>query len=247
MEQHPFEEAAEGRGRALSRRDLLAATGGVVLAGSLAGNAAHGARGSAAAKPKRGGTFRLGVTGGGAKDFIDGQSITTKPDQARLTSGWETLLSYDRNYKLGTDALAAEATQDNAKQWTIRLKGGIEFHNGKTLSADDVIYSLRRIADPKNKLFGSAGLASVDLAKLKKMDKLTVRMPLQDGGLDDRRAARPVLQRHRPRRLLAHQQAEVGRHGPVHHHELLARPPERAQPQPELLAHAGSRTSTASG
>ena len=54
------------------------------------------------------------------------KSIPTKPDQARLTSGWETLLSYDRNYKLGTDALAAEATQDNPKQWTIRLKGGIE-------------------------------------------------------------------------------------------------------------------------
>ena len=179
MEQHPFDETAEGRGRALSRRDLLAATGGVVLAGSVLGNAGTSFAADSAAKPKRGGTFRLGVTGGGAKDFIDGQSITTKPDQARLTSGWETLLSYDRNYKLGTDALAAEATQDNAKQWTIRLKGGIEFHNGKTLSADDVIYSLRRIANPKNKLFGSAGLASIDVAKLKKMDKLTVRMPLK--------------------------------------------------------------------
>ena len=80
-----------------------------------------------------------------------------------MTSGWETLLTYDRNYKLGTDGLAEEATQDNATQWTIRLKDGIEFNNGKTLSADDVIYSLRRIADPKNKLFGSAGLGTVDV------------------------------------------------------------------------------------
>jgi peptide/nickel transport system substrate-binding protein len=105
MEQHPFEDAAEGRGRVLSRRELLAVTGGAVLAGSLAGDTASALAASVAAKPKRGGTFRLGVTGGGAKDFIDGQSITTKPDQARLSSGWETLLSYDRNYKLGTDAL----------------------------------------------------------------------------------------------------------------------------------------------
>ena len=177
MAQHPFEEANESINRGLSRRELLAAGGGVVLASGLAGPAAS-AFAAGAAKPKRGGTFRLGVTGGGAKDFIDGQSITTKPDQARLTSGWETLLSYDRNYKLGTDALAQEATQDNAKQWTIRLKSGIEFNNGKTLGADDVIYSLRRIANPKNKLFGSAGLASIDLNALKKMDKLTVRMKL---------------------------------------------------------------------
>ncbi|MDX6631826.1 MAG: peptide/nickel transport system substrate-binding protein [Gaiellales bacterium] len=179
MEQHPFEETSEGRGGSLSRRDLLAATGGVVLAGSLAGNAASALAAGTAAKPKRGGTFRLGVTGGGAKDIIDGQSITTKPDQARLTSGWETLLTYDRNYKLGTDGLAEEATQDNAKQWTIRVKDGIEFNNGKTLSADDVIYSLRRIANPKNKLFGSAGLGNVDVAGLKKMDKRTVRMKLK--------------------------------------------------------------------
>ena len=157
MEQHPFEETSEGRGR-------------VALPPRTPGRDRRRRPGRqprrqrrprpsprSAAKPKRGGTFRLGVTGGGAKDFIDGQSITTKPDQARLTSGWETLLSYDRNYKLGTDGLAEEATQDNAKQWTIRLKSGIEFNNGKTLSADDVIYSLRRIANPKNKLFGTRG------------------------------------------------------------------------------------------
>jgi peptide/nickel transport system substrate-binding protein len=178
MEQYPFEDTAEGRRGALSRRELLAAGGGVVLAGSLAGNAAS-AFAASAAKPKRGGTFRIGVSGGGATDIIDGQSIKIKPDQARLTSGWETLLSYDRNYKLGTDGLAEEATQDSAKQWTIRLKSGIEFNNGKTLSADDVIYSLRRIANPKAGLFGTAGLAAVDVHGLKKMDKLTVRMHLK--------------------------------------------------------------------
>jgi peptide/nickel transport system substrate-binding protein len=178
MAQDPMEEALEGGGRGLSRRELLAATGGVVLAGSLAGNAAS-ALAAESAKPKRGGKFRIGVSGGGATDIIDGQSIKIKPDQARLTSGWETLLSYDRNYKLGTDALAEEATQDNAKQWTVRLKSGIEFNNGKTVSADDVIYSLRRIGNPKAGLFGTAGLAALDLARLKKMDKLTVRIPLK--------------------------------------------------------------------
>ena len=42
--EHPFGEAAEGTGQALSRRAFLAATGSVVLAGSLAGNAAARAR-----------------------------------------------------------------------------------------------------------------------------------------------------------------------------------------------------------
>ena len=51
MEQHPFDEAAEGRGGSLSRRELLAATGGVVLAGSLAGNAASALAAGSARSP----------------------------------------------------------------------------------------------------------------------------------------------------------------------------------------------------
>jgi hypothetical protein len=49
----PFGEAAEGRGAALSRRDLLAATAGVDLAGSLAGNAATALAAGTGAKPER--------------------------------------------------------------------------------------------------------------------------------------------------------------------------------------------------
>jgi hypothetical protein len=66
MAQHPFEEAHEGGGRGLSRRELLAATGGVVVAGSLAGSAGTAFARSTAPSAKKGGVFRLGVTGGGA-------------------------------------------------------------------------------------------------------------------------------------------------------------------------------------
>src|SRR4029078_9349852 len=45
---------------------------------------------------------------------------------------------------------------------------------GKTLTADDVIYSIKRILNPKEGLFGAAGLASIDANKLKKMDANTV-------------------------------------------------------------------------
>ena len=179
-----------GRG-GLSRRDLLVGAGTVVLAGGLAACGGSGGSSSAATSgggstaagtPKRGGNFRLGVTGGGASDIIDGQSIVTKPDQARLAASWETLVAYDDQYKLqiggNEGGLADELTQDSSKQWTVRLRQGIEFNNGKTLSADDVIYSINRILDPKAGLFGAAGLSSVDAKNLKKMDDLTVRIPL---------------------------------------------------------------------
>jgi peptide/nickel transport system substrate-binding protein len=170
--------------RAFSRRRLLAGAGGVALAGALASCGSSSSGGSVASTvpagtPKRGGNFRLGVTGGGSKDMMDGQSIITKPDQARLISAFETLLVYDENYKLTTDGLAEEVAQDAPTQWTIKLRQGIEFQNGKTLQAEDVVYSLQRIVNAKNGLFGAAGLASIDPNKITKMDKYTVRLNLK--------------------------------------------------------------------
>src|SRR5258708_31596934 len=132
-----------------------------------------GPTGQAAGKPKRGGNFRLGVTGGGSKDLFDGQNIITKPDQARLVSAFETLLVFDDNYQLTTNGLAESYTQDTSKQYTIHLRQGVEFQNGKTMTADDVIYSLQRIATKGNGLTGYAATATIDVAGIKKLDKYT--------------------------------------------------------------------------
>src|SRR2546423_1343064 len=68
----------------LSRRQLFAGAAGVGLTGSLAACGSSGTSSpstsstQAAGTAKRGGNFRLGVTGGGAKDIMDGQNIITK-------------------------------------------------------------------------------------------------------------------------------------------------------------------------
>ena len=168
-----------------SRRGLVMGAAGVVAASTLAacgGNSPAPSGGTetsgAAGAPKRGGDFRLGVTGGGSKDMMDGQNIVTKPDQARLVTAFETLLTFDDNYQLQTDGLAESVEADNPTQYTIKLRKGIEFQNGKTLTADDVIYSLQRIGTQKNGLTGFAATATMDIKNIKKIDNLTVRLPL---------------------------------------------------------------------
>jgi peptide/nickel transport system substrate-binding protein len=171
----------------LSRRQLITGAAGLTVVGGLAAACgksspspgASSATGGAAGTPKRGGNFRLGVTGGGSKDIMDGQNIITKPDQARLVSAFETLLLFDDNYQLTTNGLAESYTQDNPKQYTINLRKGIEFQNGKTMTADDVIYSIQRIATKSNGLTGYAATATMDVAGMKKLDKYTVRLPLK--------------------------------------------------------------------
>jgi peptide/nickel transport system substrate-binding protein len=168
--------------RGLTREELLrraAAGGALILTGGGLTSVADAAM--LASAPKRGGTFRVGVSGGSAKDIIDGQDIITQPDQARLVAGWETLVTFDSNFKLSFNGLAEELSPMKGRPdiWTIRVRPGIEFHNGKTLGADDVIYSLQRMVDPKLGLFGGAALSSVDPKRIKKLDKRTVRLTLK--------------------------------------------------------------------
>src|SRR6185437_8963583 len=119
----------------ISRRQLLAGAGGLAVVGGLAACGSSGSSSPStsptqpAGQPKRGGTFRLGVTGGGSKDIMDGQNIITKPDQARLMTAFETLLLFDDNYQLTNNGLAESVHADNPKQYTIRLKKGIQFAN----------------------------------------------------------------------------------------------------------------------
>src|ERR1700693_3689724 len=110
----------------LTRREAIVGAGllagGIALSGVIAACGTTSSPGATSSTPKRGGHFRLGVTGGGAKDIIDGQNIVTKPDQARLVAGFETLLVYDENYNLTTDGLAESVTQDAPDKGTSRLK-----------------------------------------------------------------------------------------------------------------------------
>jgi peptide/nickel transport system substrate-binding protein len=169
----------------ISRRQLFAGAAGLAVVGGLAACGSSGSSSpstgptQAAGQPKRGGNFRLGVTGGGSKDIMDGQNIITKPDQARLVTAFETLLLFDDNYQLTSNGLAESVTQDNPKQYTIKLRQGIEFQNGKTLTADDVLYSFQRIGTKANGLTGYAATATMDIAGMKKLDKYTVRLPLK--------------------------------------------------------------------
>src|SRR5215210_7865855 len=96
----PFERENVHR---LTRDELLrrGLAGAVLLssAGWLAGCGGDGDEASgvtgAAEEAKKGGTLRVGVTGGGAKDTIDAHKPTTKPDQARIVQLHEPLNRYN--------------------------------------------------------------------------------------------------------------------------------------------------------
>lgn len=129
--------------------------------------------------PKRGGVLKVGVVGG-ASDIIDGQYIVSKADQARLKAGFETLMTFDAKFNaVLKDGLAASVRTINASKYVVKLRPGIKFHNGKNVTADDVIYSFSRLLDPSQTTTGRGLRAFLDTSGMVKKDNLTVEFNLK--------------------------------------------------------------------
>jgi len=168
-----------------SRRSLIVGGAALGLAAGVGGSTRTGATGRTTAKaaarrprtPTTGGTLRVGVVGG-TNDIIDGQYIVAKPDQARLVAGWETLVTYDDDFNVSYDEGLAESVEATAADlYVIRLREGIEFHDGKTLGADDLVYSLNRLIDPDLGLAPPLQIV-LESGGITKLDERTVQVQL---------------------------------------------------------------------
>ena len=178
---------------AVTRRQVLrgALGGGVVLAaggvlgacggdGDQQGGGGGGTPAKGTEKLRAGGTLRVGATGGGAKDTIDAHRPTADPDIMRVWNLYESLAVRTPDFS-ELEMLLAESIEagKTPKVWTVRLKPDLTFHNGKPVTADDVIFSIRRIIDPKDPKVGAASIGYIDEKGLKKLDDRTVRIPLE--------------------------------------------------------------------
>ena len=127
---------AEGR---LSRREFLArmtAMGAVAAIPTVLASAD-----AMAATPKKGGRLRFACFGGDTADTLyAGHSMCC----AAYMIAWHrttgnALIGIDEGYQpIPELAVSWEAT-DGPIEWTLELRKGVEFHNGKTFSSEDVL------------------------------------------------------------------------------------------------------------
>jgi peptide/nickel transport system substrate-binding protein len=164
-------------GAALSAGGLLAACGG----GSSSASSSAGSSPASTAKIKPGGSLRVGATGGGAKDTIDAQLPTADTDIMRCWNLYEPLAVRPPSFGPLEMMVATsiEPEHNKADSWVVKLRPGIEFHNGKTVTAEDVIFSLQRILDPKNPKVGAASIGYIDTKGIKKLSNSSLRIPLK--------------------------------------------------------------------
>ncbi len=129
-------------------------------------------------KPRYGGDIRVGLTGGSSAENLDANNSVGQPANMRCAELYDPLVVLNAQAQ-NEYALAEEITPNStATTWTVRLRPGVTFHNGKDLTADDVIYTFQRILNPKFPLAGATALGPLDVKNMKKLDPLTVQLPM---------------------------------------------------------------------
>ncbi|TCK22847.1 ABC transporter substrate-binding protein [Pseudonocardia endophytica] len=135
----------------LSRRTFLLGAAALPLA-ACAGPAGGG-----------GEALRVAFASGGAKETLDPHVLPLYVDQARAKACFDTLAGWSQ--QMTAEPRLAESWEPDAtgKRWRIRLRR-TAFHDGRPLTAADVLYSFRRIADPATTGIAAALFRGVDFA-----------------------------------------------------------------------------------
>ena len=165
----------------LSRRDFMTRAGAlgvsVLAAQQLLADTA------AAQTPNIGGLLRVGSPGGATTDSLDPATITDATAQL-VSRGLlrNTLLGSDANSRLVPELAESWDVSSDVATWTFNLRRGAEFHNGKSLTAEDVVESLNHHRGAGSESAAKALLEQVDEIRADGKDKVVV--VLKDGNAD---------------------------------------------------------------
>jgi peptide/nickel transport system substrate-binding protein len=92
------------------------------------------------------------------------------------------LVEIDENFEAIPELAASWEPSPDAIQWTFKLREGVEFHNGKTMTAEDVVYSINHHRKKDTKSAAKGIVAPIK--DIKANGKHTVVFTLEGGNAD---------------------------------------------------------------
>ncbi|HEY3729106.1 MAG TPA: ABC transporter substrate-binding protein [Solirubrobacteraceae bacterium] len=158
LENHYIDELVAGR---VSRRDFMRKGAVIGMSSTLMGAvlaACGGANSVSSSSSKSSGAAPAATKGGTLKLATQAPSAAVNPltvsDAGGLCMLAQTgeFLAFDDNQALQLKPMLATAWKPtkNGTVWTFSLRQGVKFHDGSPLTADDVVYTMQQLADPKN-------------------------------------------------------------------------------------------------
>lgn len=127
-------------------------------------------------QPKSGGTLRIGLTPN--TYTLDPAFMINTEDYLATQCAYDNLIMRQPDLTLKPMLATSWSPNADLTEWTLKLRPGVKFHHGKEFSAEDVVYTYKRVLDPAT---GSPGRAAIDFIKdVVQVDDLTVRFVLSE-------------------------------------------------------------------
>jgi peptide/nickel transport system substrate-binding protein len=135
-----------------------------------------------AGMPKKGGKLRQGFAFGSTTDSLDPATHENGFSQNMLYTYANTLTEVNADGQVIPELAESYEASSDAKTWTFKLRKGVEFHNGKNVTSEDVIASFNHHRGEDSKSAGKSLLSAVESIKAK--GKHEVEFKLSAGNAD---------------------------------------------------------------
>ncbi|WP_292326121.1 ABC transporter substrate-binding protein [Mesorhizobium sp.] len=128
--------------RKISRREFVGRVGALGLAAATATSLISLGTQARAQTPRSGGRLKLGWYTSSASDTLRPGRMSSTTDFLRAWQVGSNLIRYSRKMTAEPDLATEWEPNKDLTQWRFKIRKGVEFHNGKKLTLDDIIYSL---------------------------------------------------------------------------------------------------------
>jgi len=163
----------------LSRRQFSKLIAGLGLGAAAAGSILSSAY---AQTPKKGGQLRMVFHNASQQETFDPIKRFSRLMAHRDRAAYNCLTDFTPDLKVIPALAESWESNDTADEWTFHLRKGVEFHNGKSLHAKDVVYSINRIYNKEEARGGTVFVEHV--TDITAVDQHTVRFKLNTPDVD---------------------------------------------------------------
>ena len=146
-------------GKNIGRRGFMAGmtAGGLIVPAMAAFTPRH----AFAQEPQRGGTLKLGISGGASTDSLDPALSSSTVFVLNHTWG-DRLVNTDPETGEVTPSLATEwAPGQDAAEWRFKIREGVSFHDGSPMTVADAVATLQRHAGEDSESGAKGMLGSI--------------------------------------------------------------------------------------
>jgi len=134
-----------------------------------------------AAGPVTGGTIKIGCSGGESSNTLDPALVASEVPLNVLRHWGDTLVQVSPTGEVVPRLAESVESSADAKTWHFKIRKGVEFHNGKTMTPDDVLKTIQRHSDEKST---SGALGIVKGIESMKVDGDTFSVTLETPNAD---------------------------------------------------------------